>query len=53
MTHESKLKSQKCEAKVKRPIKYVKHVWHYVNEDGSLEPVWSDEDEDKRTTNSR
>lgn len=43
MTHELKLKSQKCEAK--RPIKYVKQVWYYVNEDGSIEPVWSDKDE--------
>ena len=32
-------------SKTKRPIKYVKKVWYYVNKDGSLEPVWSDQDE--------
>lgn len=32
-------------AETKRPIKYVKKVWYYVNEDGSLEPVWRDQDE--------
>ena len=51
MTQELKLKSQEC--KTKRPIKYVKHVWHYVNEDGSLEPVWGDEDETKDATDQR
>ncbi|WP_265589032.1 hypothetical protein [Lactobacillus helveticus] len=40
-------------SETKRPIKYVKKVWYYVNEDGSLEPVWSDEDESKRTDNRR
>ena len=51
MTRESKSKSQKCETK--RPIKYVKGVWYYVNEDGSLEPVWSDENanQNKRIDN--
>lgn len=33
-------------AEAERPIKYVKQVWYYVNDDESLEPVWSDEDED-------
>lgn len=38
-------------AETKRPIKYVKKVWYYVNEDGSLEPVWriKDENQNKRT----
>lgn len=39
--------------KTKRPIKCVKNVWYFVNDDGSLDPVWSDEDEsqNKRTDN--
>lgn len=41
------------ESETKRPIKYVKGVWYYVNEDGSLEPVWSDENanQNKRIDN--
>lgn len=35
-------------AETKRPIKYSKNVWYYVNKDGSLEPVWRDDEQLKK-----
>lgn len=30
----------------KRPIKYQKGKWYYINEDGNLEPVWKEENDE-------
>lgn len=35
------------ESKRKPPIKCVKNKWYYVQEDGTLKPVWSDEENEK------
>ncbi|WP_155833154.1 hypothetical protein [Lactobacillus hamsteri] len=31
----------------RKPIKYSKGKWYYINEDGSLEPVWKEERPDE------